>query len=379
MNTVWSRAKQGLERAVQLRGYERETAVLIIKSAVAATIALAAGFPLDPQGSFIGFAPFSALLIVQPSVYGSVLQSGRYVAAVALGAVLAGVGGLTVGVQVWAFAMVVLVGLILGQVRFFGQQGQQVPVVAAFALAGGTATSIDDLGHLLLMVGVGAVSALATNLVMAPTIRFKDAENAVLDYADSMHNIVDGLADELRGDLEESSLDHWAWAANALDDTSRNARAAVERQEYRVRLNPRRFLGGAGTSGYLSGYRTWISVLERSSRHLQSIAESLQDVRGGYSEHIELSEGFCNEYADLLESTADVLQTVHDEQEPNRETVSDRLSSCLDQALDRVSECRQNLMNDPGEEEPARAALLTDVVRLLEEIDRGRQYSGQSG
>nr|WP_239647092.1 aromatic acid exporter family protein [Nocardiopsis salina] len=376
---MWSRAKQGLERAVQLRGYERETAVLIIKSAVAATIALAAGFPLDPQGSFIGFAPFSALLIVQPSVYGSVLQSGRYVAAVALGAVLAGVGGLTVGVQVWAFAMVVLVGLILGQVRFFGQQGQQVPVVAAFALAGGTATSIDDLGHLLLMVGVGAVSALATNLVMAPTIRFKDAENAVLDYADSMHNIVDGLADELRGDLEESSLDHWAWAANALDDTSRNARAAVERQEYRVRLNPRRFLGGAGTSGYLSGYRTWISVLERSSRHLQSIAESLQDVRGGYSEHIELSEGFCNEYADLLESTADVLQTVHDEQEPNRETVSDRLSSCLDQALDRVSECRQNLMNDPGEEEPARAALLTDVVRLLEEIDRGRQYSGQSG
>ncbi|MBE2998297.1 hypothetical protein IDM40_06195 [Nocardiopsis sp. HNM0947] len=375
---MWGRVKQGLERAVQLRGYERETAVLIVKCTIAATLALAVGLPLDPQGSFIGFAPFSALLIVQPSVYGSVLQSGRYVAAVAAGAVLAGMGGLTVGLQVWAFAIVVLVGLLLAQLRFFGQQGQQVPVVAAFALAGGTAMSVGDLGHLLLMVGVGALSALATNLVMAPTIRFKDAENAVLDYADSMHNIVDGLADELRGDLEESSLDHWAWAANTLDDTSRNARAAVERQEYRVRLNPRRVLTGAGTSGHLTGYRTWIAVLERSSRHLQSIAEALQDVRGGYSEHVELSEGFRHEYADLLESTAEVLQTVHDEQEPDRESVSDRLSSCLDQALDRVGECRRNLMNDPGEEEPIRAALLTDVVRLLEEIDRGRRYSETS-
>lgn len=242
MATVWGRVKEAYQRVWERRGYERETAVLVLKSAVAATLALAVGMPLDPQGSFVGFAPFSALLIVQPSVYGAVYQSWRYVAAVVAGALFAGAGGLTVGLEIWSFALAVLAALVVGQVRFFGGQGKQVPVVAAFALANGSAESVTDLGQLLLMVGLGALSALLTNLVMAPAIRFRDAENAVLDFTDTMRDITTGLTEELRGEVDESRIDYWTRRSESLDNIADNAWDTVERQENRVRLNPRRLL-----------------------------------------------------------------------------------------------------------------------------------------
>lgn len=373
---VWGRLKETYQRVWERRGYERETSVLILKSALAATLALAVGMPLDPSGSFVGFAPFSALLIVQPSVYGAVQQSWRYVAAVVAGALFAGAGGLTVGLETWSFALAVLAALVLGQVRLFGGQGKQVPVVAAFALANGSAESPMDLGQLLLMVGVGALSALLTNLVMAPAIRFKDAESAVLDFADDMGSIATGLTEELRGDVDESNIDYWTRRSESLDGIADNAWDAVERQESRVRLNPRRLLSPQRMTTRLTGYRTWILALERASRDLDSITQGLQNLYGGRYDHIALGGDFQHAYADLLEEAASILQGIHDEQELERRAISKELGHRLDEALANVSENRRRLMTDPGDEEPARAALLTDLTRLLDELNRAREHSG---
>lgn len=375
MIAVGGRLKETYQRVWERRGYERETAVIILKSALAATLALAVGMPLDPSGSFVGFAPFSALLVVQPSVYSSVLQSGRYVTAVAVGAFLAGMGGITVGIEVWVFAIIVLAGLVLAQIRFFGEQGKQVPVVAAFALAGGSASTFGDLGQLLLMVGVGALSALVTNLVLAPAIRFKDAEDAVTDFADNMRQVAVGLTGELRGEVSESSIDYWTRVAESLEGTAHNAWDAVERQENRVRLNPRRLLPPTRMTTRLSGYRTWILSLERASRDLQSICEGLQNLYGGRYDYIALHEEFKRGFAELLDEVADILQTIRDEQEPGRHAVSERLGSRLDDALENAGEYRRRLLKEPGDEEPARAALLTDLTRLLGELNRARDYS----
>lgn len=378
MITVWGRVKETYQRVREQRGYERETAVLMLKSALAATLALAVGIPLDPNGSFVGFAPFSALLIVQPSVYGAIQQSWRYVAAVVAGVLFAGAGGLTVGLEIWSFALVVFAALVAGQVRLFGGQRKQVPVVAAFALAGGSAGTVADLGQLLLMVGVGAVAALVTNLVLAPAIRFKDAENAVTDFAENMRYIAAGLTEELRGEVDESKIDQWVRVSESLGGIARNAWDTVERQENRVRLNPRRLLTTTRMAAHLSGYRTWILALERASQNLDSITKGLQNLYGGRYEDIGLSEEFEREYANLLDKIATVLQTIHDEQEPGRNVVSVRLADRLDEALSLVGQRRRHMMQDPGAEEPSRAALLTDITRLLDELNRAREYSGES-
>ncbi|MFD3686139.1 aromatic acid exporter family protein [Nocardiopsis sp. NPDC058631] len=376
---VGGRRRQGLRRVFERRGYERETAVVILKCAAAATLALAVGTLLmDTQQ--IGFAPFSALLVVRPSVYGSVLQSGRYVAAVVAGALIAGVGGLTVGPELWVFAALVLLALVLGQAAVFGSQGAQIPVVAAFALAGGTAGSPGDLGSLLAMVMVGAGAAVVTNLVLAPAVRFRDAENAVLDFADGLRQFSREVADGLREGNEGLALERWARVADGFDDTARNARSAVAKQEDRARLNPRRILGERGPQGSPDTYRAWISALSRASRHLQSVVRTLRHSTGSRSRYPAPDDAFLRGFAPLMDRAADAFRAVRDAEEPARSSVSDDLRACLDAGTSGVARVREELGADWDRDRwPVYSALLTDLERVFDELTEGQENSTREG
>lgn len=371
--------RRGVGRAYRRRGFERETAVLILKSALAATLAYVVAY-LMGESTQIGFAPFTALLIVQPSVYGSILQSGRYVAAVFVGALLAGLTGLTVGPEIWAFALVVLVALVVGQSRFFGGQGTQIPVVAAFALAGGTATNAEDLGSLLLMVCVGASSALLVNIALAPTIRFRDAENAVLDFADSLRSLTEEMAAGLREGEDGLDLDHWTRAADGFDGTMRNALESVYRQKDRFRLNPRRLLSRKEMSvEQLENYRDWIYALSRASRHVQSLVRTLRTTFRSSSRLPAPDEAFLKEFAPLLERASEVFQVVHDSEEPEHNAASEDLCELVREALRELEAERERLQQVWSSRHwPVYSALLTDTERILEEISEGQENTGDS-
>ncbi|GAB3718258.1 FUSC family protein [Nocardiopsis oceani] len=368
--------RNGVRRAYQRRGFERETAVLILKCAVAATVAWVVGTLLGAT-SQVGFAPFTALLIVRPSVYGSVLQSGRYVAAVFAGALLAGLVGLTVGPQLWSFSLLLLAALVAGQARFFGGQGIQLPVVAAFALAGGTAENPEDLGYLLLMVCVGAACALATNMVFAPAVRFRDAENAVLDFADGLRSLTGEMADGMGQGCDGLDLDYWGRAADGFDGTVRNAEEAVLRQQDRARFNPRRLISGDRHSPRaLETYRDWVSALSRASRHVQSLVRTLRTTNTSGSRFPAPEDGFLRDLAPLVQRASDIFRTVHDYGEPDRATVSEDLRVMVEDALRQVDSERSRMREEwDNDRWPVYSALLTDVERLFEEVHQGYENS----
>ncbi|WP_236567681.1 MULTISPECIES: aromatic acid exporter family protein [unclassified Nocardiopsis] len=363
-----------LSRVVRRRGRERETAVIIVKCVIASTAAWAVGALLvdSPQ---VGFAPFSALLMVRPSVYGSVLQAARYVPAVFVGALIAGVSGLPLPLDLWVFALAVLVAMVLGQLPVFGEQGQQIPVVASFALAGGTADNLTNLGTLLLMVLVGAVSAVLTNMVFAPAIRFRDAENAVLDFADSLAHLARQMADGFReGRRGLHSIGYWRQNADGFDDTARNARESVSEQEYRMRMNPRRLLDDSPVPGAPVAYRDWITALSRASWHLQSLTRTLSSARSSNSRFPEPSDDFLRDFAPLLDASADALETVRQTEEPARETFSADLSACLEEGFHRISRARERIDEyGGGELWSVHSAMLTDLARLFEELYAGHE------
>lgn len=373
---MFQQLRDGIRRARQRRGFERETVVIILKCAVAATAAWVVGILLG-GASQIGFAPFTALLVVRPSVYGSVLQSGRYVAAVFAGALLAGLVGLTVGSQLWSFALLLLIALVAGQVRFFGSQGIQLPVVAAFALAGGTAESVTDLGDLLLMVCVGAAAALATNTLFAPAIRFRDAKNAVLDFADGLRSLTGEMAEGLGQGREGLDLNHWGQASDGFDGMVRNAQTAVQRQEERARLNPRRLVPGSRRSPRdLDTYEDWISALSRASRHVQSVVQTLRTSTSSSSRGPEPSDAFLREFAPLLEHASDIFRTVHDSEEPEHPVASEDLCAKVDDALRLVDDARAQMREQWDDDRwPVYSALLTDAERIFEEIHQGYENS----
>src|SRR5699024_11468099 len=82
----------------------------------------------------------------------------------------------------------------------------------------------------------------------------------------------------------------------ALPISSRNAQAVVERQEYRVRLNPRKVFSRARVPIHLDSYRLWIGVFDRASRHTTSITRTLQHVTEGYARKIgQIGRASCRE------------------------------------------------------------------------------------
>ncbi|GHC72338.1 hypothetical protein GCM10007079_05480 [Nocardiopsis terrae] len=373
---MFERLRNGVRRARQRRGFERETGVVILKCVVAATLAWFVGTLLG-GASQVGFAPFTALLVVRPSVYGSVLQSSRYVAAVFAGALLAGLVGLTVGAHLWSFALIVLVAMAAGQFRFFGSQGTQLPVVAAFALAGGAAESPTDLGDLLLMVCVGAASALATNTLFAPAIRFRDAENAVLDFADGLRSLTEEMAQGLSQGRDGLDLDHWGQASNGFDGTARNAEEAVRRQQDRTRLNPRRLASARPVSPRdMDTYQDWISALTRAASHVQSMVRTLRTTTRSDSRFPGPGDTFLREFAPLLERASDIFRTIHDSEEPERRVASDELCAQVNEAL-RLVEQERTRMREQWDDDlwPVHSALLTDAERLFEEINQGYENS----
>lgn len=371
---VGSRWFGALHQVFRRRGYEREVAAVVLRSVIASTAAWILG-SLVGAPSQVGFAPFSALLVVTPSVYGSVLESGRYVAAVFTGALIAGAGGVPLGEHVWLFVLVVFVALLAGQLPFFRGQGGQIPVIAAFAFAGGTAASLADLGTLLLMVLIGTTTAVVTNTLFAPAIRFRDAENAVLDFAEALGDLVGEMADGFReGEEGLGDLGYWSRSAHGFDHTARNAQSSVSRQEYRARLNPRRLVSGTPPRSRPRAYRDWILALDRSSRHLQSLIRTLWSTSSSRSRFPAPSDAFLRAFAPILDRVTKALHAVREAGEPDRETASPELLDHLDEAERLIARAREDMSRDwDGERWPVHSSLLTDIERLCEELREGHE------
>lgn len=376
---VLEKLRRALCRAYRRRGFEREILVFVVKSALASVIAFAVGV-LMGEKTQLGFAVFAALLVVRPTVYGSVLSSSRYVVAVFLGALLAGVIGLTVGTHLWSFTLAIVVALLLGQVKQFGGQSGQLAVIAGFALASGSATNVDELGSLMLMVCVGSVSALVVNLLMAPAIRFRDAENAVLDFADELSTLSGDIAEGLRGGEEGLTLDRWDQACERLDGTVRNALETVGRQEDRFRLNPRRLVRRQAVPvGRLRTYRNWIYALSRASQHMRSLVRTLRAALDVGARSPTLDDAFLQELAPVMERVSKTFALVRDTEEPEHHLPSDDLRALVDEVLDKVVEQRERMLRSWDDERwPVYGALLTDVERILEKIDQGQENSSRA-
>ncbi|MFL1427155.1 MULTISPECIES: hypothetical protein [unclassified Nocardiopsis] len=80
-------ARRWFRRAPAFEGRERDTAVLVLKATLAATLAWVTAHDLM-RATTPAFAPFAALLMVRATLYRSLLRSLRMVAAVLLGIAL---------------------------------------------------------------------------------------------------------------------------------------------------------------------------------------------------------------------------------------------------------------------------------------------------
>ncbi|QPP10765.1 hypothetical protein G4Z16_17140 [Streptomyces bathyalis] len=301
------RAVEWFRRVRRAEGYERHLVLLVVKSAFAATLAWGVAHELMAAQA-PAFAPFSAVLMMQVTVYQSVVQSLRYVVAVAAGVVLQGLLAFALGPNLLAFAVMALVALTLSRWPKLGAQGTQVSTAAFFAfslyvMATQTVARFEQLGQILLLVLIGCGLGIAVNMLVFPPMRYRSAERGIQIVCRSMTDLFRDVVSGVReGDLEAERTSNWRHRAGELEKTVAQARTHVATAWESIHYNPRRSARHHRHTGF-STYGPLVEALDRITRQLVSMTRSLD---------LWYEETWTSPYADFLREYADFLGAVSD-------------------------------------------------------------------
>lgn len=236
----------------------------LAKTAVAATVAwvlAAEAFGLDQP--FL--APWAAILVVHGTVYRTVSQGARQVAATVAGVLLAsGVGNL-LGLSVTTVALAVLLGLLVGALPWF--DGQETTVAATALVVVATGFSDDDtvLVARLLDTAIGIGVGIGVNLVVWPPLRRRTAVRAIDRIDDRLGELVCEMGGGLRDGISPEQVEDWVQRTRDLDELIDEAWALVRQAVESARLNPRR------SARELRDPKDWYELLHRLE---QAVAES---------------------------------------------------------------------------------------------------------
>ena len=177
-------------------GRERDLLVQSLKAAAAALLAwlLAREWLGDPMALM---APWVALVLVQATVYSSLMQAARQFTAICAGALVASGAQAVTGDITGALALSVPVLVLLSNWPRFGDQGIYAATTAVFTLATGTFGAM-EVGHRLGQAALGAVIGVAVNALVLPPIHLRDVRENLAALAREAGDVLHAVAGDLR-------------------------------------------------------------------------------------------------------------------------------------------------------------------------------------
>ncbi|MFD5137736.1 aromatic acid exporter family protein [Streptomyces sp. NPDC058378] len=360
-------------RALAYDGDERDTVRIIGKSTLAATLAwLVSYVALDARSP--AFAPFSAVLIMQVTVYRSVVQSLRYVGAVVAGVAVQAALGFLAGPDLLTFVLVAVIALAIGRWHVLGVQGPQVATAAFFAFSTYTSASGDSqrlraLGEIVLLVLIGCAIGIAVNVLVAPPLRYRGAEYGIRSLA---HTLKDLLADMYpvlaEGVLDQDTTGRWRTRAARTGGMIGQAWWGLETSKESLHLNPRRLLRRYRGHPGFQGYESVLGALERTLYQVAALTRGLDRSR---EEEDEARGPFLRRYAAFLEAAGEVAEVLTTLDETTLLPQAKRLARLTDDAEARrddvVEETRERSLSLADPSMPY-GILVTEATRLLEEF-----------
>ncbi|MET9762679.1 aromatic acid exporter family protein [Streptomyces sp. NPDC006372] len=368
-----ARVRQWLERAGS-DGHERHTLALIGKSTLAAAVSWVIAHDVMAAQS-PAFAPFSAVLIMQVTVYQSLVQALRYVGAVAVGVGLQGVLGLLAGPHLLTFVLVTLAALAIGRWRPLGSQGSQVATAAFFAFSTYVAATSEaqrwsQLGQIIVLVLIGCGIGVAVNTLVLPPLRYRSAEYGIHTLAHTLSDLVGDMYPALReGKLEKERTRQWRRRASHLAPIVQQAQSSVHTAWESTLYNPRRFRRRHRHRTSFDGYQAVVDALERVSNQVASMTRSLDQwhAEGTSQDYLD----FARSYGDFLASLAHVAELLS---QIDEEQLQDQVRR-LCQAAAEAQQCRDQLeeearasslpLSDPAE---PYGILMAEAIRLTDEF-----------
>ncbi|GHB33052.1 FUSC family protein [Streptomyces xanthochromogenes] len=371
---VWEGAAVGrsARRALSGPGPERDTAVQALKAAAAALIAWAlAGWWWKAPMAML--APWTAIFLVQSTVYRSLKSALQQFVVVVMGTLLAAGAGVLTGNSMLAMIIALPVAMLFGSYARFGAQGLNAPTAALFVLVYGTYSGFDIL-HRFLETLLGAAIGLAVNALVLPPVHSRSvrhlrthlpAESAAL-----LHAVADGLGED---GLAQEAAQTWHDRAWRLTDRVTELRTARSWSDESFRLNPGRKLR---RSTPLPPAADWDFTWDRITHHIEAITRTLAEAAGG-SGRSALPDTAPPVVAELLRAAGDVCElddTLEDSDlegadadEATRRRNSDRRAA-LRRAYAAQSELGSMFRARSDENLDHFAAVTADTIRLLSDL-----------
>ncbi|MFF9688930.1 aromatic acid exporter family protein [Streptomyces sp. NPDC014623] len=363
---------QWWRRAFSYDGDERGTLLVIGKSALAAGLAwLLAHDVLDARSP--AFAPFSAVLIMQVTVYRSVVQSLRYVGAVVAGVLVQAALGFLAGPDLLTFVLVAVIALAIGRWRVLGAQGPQVATAAFFAFStyitsSGDSQRVFRLGEIVVLVLLGCAVGTAVNVLVVPPLRYRSAEYGIRSLARTLHDLLCDMYPVLAGGVpDQDTTEGWRARAARTGEMIGQARSGLEESKESLQFNPWRLSRRYRNHPGFQGYEAVLGALERTLYQVAALTRGLDRAM----EEDEARRPFLQRYAAFLKAACAVAEVLTTLDETTLLAQAKRLERLTGEAAarrDEVAEETRRLSLSLADPSAPYGILVTEATRLLEEF-----------
>ncbi|MCP2338027.1 FUSC family protein [Actinomadura rupiterrae] len=286
-------------------------------------------------------APLTALLVVQVSALSTLRSVWQRVLSVAFGVLTAVALGDWLGFSWWSLGLAIFAGLAIGFGLRLGDQALEVPISAMLIFGVGASNEFaawDRVAETLVGAAVGLIAGLAW-----PPVRVGAGREAVADVGRRLAEMVDRIADDLRGEPGVDDAEHWLAESGRMLKEITQTDEAVGQAEESVRLNPRALtLIDAGVA-----LRDGVEMLEHFDLSLRTLTRAIVDsVRAeGEDDHILADPVVRARLAEVMDELADGVHAYTElaVADLSRDADPRHLERRLDELVESASEDRHAL------------------------------------
>ena len=264
----------------------------LFKTALAAVVAwVLADVVLELPQPFL--APWAALLVVHATVYRTFSRGLQQVAATVAGVLLAAAVGQVLGLDTAAVAVLLLAGLLLGAVPWFGAEAITVATTALVVLTTGYAEDALLISRLL-DTGIGVGVGLLVNLTVWPPLRRRTAILAMDRIDDGIGGLLEEVGATLARGWTEEDVAGWVERTRELDGEVDHAWAVVRQARESAWMNPRR------SALAVRDPQQWYGLLHRMEQAVAEARSMARTLGGQVPPHPSWAQVFARPWTGLL-------------------------------------------------------------------------------
>lgn len=230
---------------------------------------------LDSQMPFL--APWIAFLVLQPTVSGSITSGFQTVIASGLGVLLSSAIGTYIGVEVWSYALALVLGMLGSRIPGLRQEGATIATTAVFLLSTGFTEDGPALLDRMLEISIGVVIGVGVNLLIVPPLREKQAAQTAESLRIRMGEIMAEISDDFKEEWDRDKALESSKAIQQLRNDLDQSWSTVQFARNSRRRNPRLLFQGSSSEKYeqvLTGLDETVAHLRNLTRTLETTSSS---------------------------------------------------------------------------------------------------------